>query len=94
MNLFSKNDERTKMTIQLELDEMEAELLTMSVALLMRYNEERIERHNNHKEYSMDKLFAKMEMLAHTGDLWVRLQKAQGTTQEEITLFLQETGSK
>jgi hypothetical protein len=94
MNLFIQNDERTKMDIQLELDEIDAEILTMSVAMLMRYTEERIERHRNHKDYSMDKLFAKMEMLARTGDLWARLQKAQGTTQEEIALFLREAGNE
>lgn len=93
MNLFIQNDERTKMDIQLELDEIDAEILTMGVAMLMRYTEERIEHHRNHKDYSMDKLFAKMEMLARTGDLWVRLQKAQGATQEEIALFLREAGN-
>lgn len=76
-----------------EIDEIDTEILTMGVAMLMRYTEERIERHRNHKDYSMDKLFAKMEMLARTGDLWVRLQKAQGTTQEEIALFLREAGN-
>lgn len=95
MNLFIQNDERTEMdNIQLELDEIDTEILTMGVAMLMRYTEERIERHRNHKDYSMDKLFAKMEMLARTGDLWVRLQKAQGTTQEEIALFLREAGNE
>ena len=76
-----------------EIDEIDAEILTMGLAMVMRYTEERIERHRNHRDYSMDKLFAKMEMLARTGDLWVRMQKHQGLTQEEISLFLREAGN-
>ena len=81
------------MNVQIEIDELDAEILTMSVAMLMRYTEGRIERHNNHKDYSMDKLFAKMEMLARTDDRWVRLHKAQGMSQDEISMFLREAGN-
>lgn len=78
------------MTEPFHTSEADAEILTLSVSMFMRFIEENIERHRNHKDYSMDKLFALMDMYARTGDLWVRLQKHQGATQEEIAMFLQE----
>lgn len=74
----------------LELNEKEAELSAMGMAMLLTFFQEKINKHKNHKDYSMDKLFAMMEMYATTGDLWVRFQEATGTTREEIALFLQE----
>lgn len=77
-----------KMT--LEVTKTEAELLTMASSLLLKAIEEEIAKHRNHKDYSMDKLFAKMEMYVRTGDLWVRLQKMCGATQEEIAEYLMD----
>ncbi len=75
---------------QIELTEKEAELSAMGMAMLLTFFQERIEKHKNHKDYSMDKLFAVMEMYATTGDLWVRFQEATGTTKEEIAQYLSE----
>lgn len=74
----------------LEIGSTDTEILTMATAMFMRFIEENLENHKNHKDYSMDKLFALMEMYARTGDLWVRLQKLAGATQEEIAQYLQE----
>jgi hypothetical protein len=38
----------------------------------------------------MDKLFAFMELYVRAGDIWVRLQKLQGATQDEIAQYLSE----
>jgi hypothetical protein len=75
---------------QIELTEKEAELSAMGMAMLLTFFQERIEKHKNHKDYSMDKLFAMMEMYANTGDLWVRFQMLNGATREEIAQYLQE----
>jgi hypothetical protein len=74
----------------LELSETEVEINTLATALFMKFMETEIERHKNHKDYSMDKLFALMEMYVRSGDIWVRLQKLQGATQEEIAQYLSE----
>lgn len=74
----------------LEIGSTDTEILTMATAMFMRFMEENLERHKNHKDYSMDKLFALMEMYTRTGDLWVRLQKLSGATQEEIAEFLEK----
>ena len=74
----------------LEIGSTDTEILTMATAMFMRFIEENLEKHKNHKDYSMDKLFAMMEMYVRTGDLWARLQKLNGATQEEIAEYLQE----
>lgn len=74
--------------LTLEITEKEADILAMGTAMFLTFTQQRIERHENHKDYSMDKLFAKMEMLITTGDLWARLQKLQGISQEEISDYL------
>lgn len=76
--------------ITLEVSEKDLLILTEGVNATMQLITKAIEAHRNHKDYSMDKLFAMMEMYATTGDLWVRLHKAQGLTQEEIALYLSE----
>ena len=74
----------------LELSETELEVSTLATAMFMKFMESEIERHKNHKDYSMDKLFAFMELYVRAGDIWVRLQKLQGATQEEIAQYLSE----
>lgn len=74
----------------LELDKVEMHIVTSGVSAIMQMLTEHIERHRNHKDYSMDKLFAIMDMYATAGNLWANLQKAQGMTQEEIALYLSE----
>lgn len=79
-----------QMMAQIELNEKEAELSAMGMAMLLTFMQEQINKHKNHKDYSMDKLFALMEMYATIGDLWVRYQMATGLTREEIAEYLQE----
>ena len=74
----------------LEIGSTDTEILTLATAMFMKFMETEIQRHKNHKDYSMDKLFALMEMYVRSGDLWVRLQKLAGATQEDIAEFLQE----
>lgn len=81
-----------KMT--LEITETEADILAMGAAMFLTFTAERINHHNNHKDYSMDKLFAKMEMYAVAGDLWARLQKLQGVSQEDIAEYLEGRGNE
>jgi hypothetical protein len=75
---------------QIELTEKEAELSAMGMALLLTFMQEQLNKHKNHKDYSMDKLFALMEMYATTGDLWVRYQMTTGLTREEISQYISE----
>jgi len=89
----SKNDDREKKMdekIVIELDRVELHLATQGVSAVMQMLTEYIEKHRNHKDYSMDKLFSLMDMYATAGNLWANLQKAQGTTQEEIAQYLAE----
>lgn len=76
--------------ITIEMDRVELHVATQGVSAVMQMLTEYIERHRNHKDYSMDKLFALMDMYATAGNLWANLQKAQGMTQEEIALYLSE----
>ena len=76
--------------IAIEMDRVELHVATQGVSAVMQMLTEYIERHRNHKDYSMDKLFALMDMYATAGNLWANLQKAQGMTQEEIALYLSE----
>ena len=62
----------------LEIGSTDTEILTMATSMFLRFMEEQIAKHKNHKDYSMDKLFAMMEMYVRTGDLWARLQKLNG----------------
>lgn len=79
-----------QMMAQMEITEKEAELSAMGMAMLLTFMQEQINKHKNHKDYSMDKLFALMEMYATIGDLWVRYQMITGLTREEIAEYLQE----
>lgn len=74
----------------LEIGSTDTEILTLATSMFLKFMEEQIAKHKNHKDYSMDKLFAMMEMYVRTGDLWARLQKLNGVTQEEIAEYLQE----
>lgn len=74
----------------LPISEAETEITTLAMGLFMKFMETQIESHKNHKDHSMDKFFAMMEMYVRAGDVWVRLQKLQGTTQEEIAQYLSE----
>lgn len=76
--------------ITLEVSERELLVITEGVSATMQLLSKALDKHRNHKDYSMDKLFALMEMYATTGDLWVRLHKAQGISQEEISQYLAE----
>lgn len=74
----------------IELNEKESEILALSSAMFLTFMQEQIQKHKNHKDYSMSKLFALMEMYATTGDLWVRLQMLNGVSREEIAEYLAE----
>jgi pyrroloquinoline quinone (PQQ) biosynthesis protein C len=76
--------------ITLEVSEKELMIITEGVNATMQLLSKTLEKHRNHKDYSMDKLFVIMEMYANTGDLWLKLHKAQGITQEEIAQYLAE----
>jgi hypothetical protein len=77
-------------TRALEISDADSALIELGMALVLRYTEERIERHRNHKDYSMDKLFSKMETLIRAGDLWARVKIHQGMTPEEVALLVRE----
>ncbi len=76
--------------ITIEVSPRELMLMTEAINATMATITEALNKHRNHKDYSMDKLFAIMEMYATTGDLWSKLHKAAGMTQEEISEYLAE----
>jgi hypothetical protein len=76
--------------ITLEVSERELHIITEGVSATMQLLSKTLEKHRNHKDYSMDKLFMIMEMYANTGDLWVKLHKSAGISQEEIAQYLLE----
>lgn len=76
--------------ITLEFNKRELAVLTEGVNATMQTLTKALEKHRNHKDYSMEKLFVIMEMYATTGDLWAKLHKAQGITQEELAEYLAE----
>jgi hypothetical protein len=76
--------------ITLEVSERELLIITEGVNATMQLLSKTLEKHRNHKDYSMDKLFMIMEMYANTGDLWVKLHKSAGISQEEIAQYLLE----
>jgi hypothetical protein len=84
------NDE----TVVLELNGRELAILTEGVNATMQLLSKTLEKHRNHKDYSMEKLFVIMEMYANTGDLWLKLHKTAGITQEEIAEYLEQQGDK
>ena len=76
--------------ITLEVSERELMIITEGVSATMQLLSKTLEKHRNHKDYSMDKLFVIMEMYANTGDLWVKLHRSAGISQEEIAQYLAE----
>jgi hypothetical protein len=74
----------------LTVTEKELLILTEGISATMQTLAKALEKHRNHKDYSMDKLFVIMEMYATTGDLWLKLHKAQGISQEAIAEYLAE----
>jgi hypothetical protein len=81
-------EQMEKMTI--EIDRREAHLLTAGVSLLLQMVSDDIAEWKNKNDESMDKLFVMMEMYAGAGEVWAKLQEAQGTTREEIAQYLAE----
>lgn len=81
-------DENENITI--EVSRAELLLITEGVSETLQTLTKVLEKHRNHKDYSMDKLFAIMEIYATTGNLWAKLHRAQGLSQEEIALYLSE----
>jgi predicted proteasome-type protease len=75
--------------ITLEVNETELALITEGVSATMQTIAKLLEKHRNHKDYSMEKLFTIMEMYATTGDVWLKLHKAQGISQEDIAQYLE-----
>jgi hypothetical protein len=77
-------------TVTLEVSGRELAILTEGVSATMQLLSKHLEKHRNHKDYSMDKLFVIMEMYAQTGELWAKLHKTAGISQEEIAEYLEE----
>jgi hypothetical protein len=78
----------------LEVTGKELAILTEGVSATMQLLSKTLEKHRNHKDYSMEKLFVIMEMYAHTGELWLKLHKTAGISQEEIAEYLEQQGDK
>lgn len=76
--------------VTLEITGKELAILTEGVNATMQMLSKTLEKHRNHKDYSMEKLFVIMEMYAQTGELWLKLHKTAGITQEEIAEYLAE----
>ena len=74
----------------LEVSGKELAILTEGVNATMQLLSKTLEKHRNHKDYSMEKLFVIMEMYANTGELWLKLHKTAGISQEEIAEYLAE----
>jgi hypothetical protein len=88
--LLQRRKEKPMDKVTLEVTEEEATILGMATSMFLKFMEEQVDKHKNHKDYSMDKLFAIMEMYANAGDLWRRVHLAAGTTEEEIREYLSQ----
>lgn len=80
--------------VTIEVTEMEAELLTNGLALLLQMMASDLERWSNKKDSSMEKLFMLMEVQIRTGDLWSRVQRAKGVDLETIAEHLAEADTE
>lgn len=80
--------------VVLEVNGRELAILTEGVSATMQMLSKTLEKHRNHKDYSMEKLFVIMEMYAQTGELWAKLHKTAGISQEEIAEYLEQQGDK
>lgn len=74
----------------IELDRRELHLATAGVSLLLQMITDDISSFKNKNDESLDRLFLMMEMYAGAGELWAKLQEAQGVSREEIAEYLAE----
>jgi hypothetical protein len=80
--------------VKIEVDKAELEVLIFGVSEYLQMITKYIGKHRNHKDYSMDKLFAVMDAYAASGALWSKLHEAKGYSKEEIAQFLDELEAK
>jgi len=82
------------MSVNLELDKSELIIVHEAVSLLMTVKSAQITNFENRKskdeEENLERLFRKMDSYANTADVWVKILKTVGATQEEISEFLRE----
>lgn len=71
------------------------ELVTVyeAVSMMVALRGGQVAKHRMYKETSMDRLFEKMEAYTEIGLVWVKMSKALGLSQEEISEYL-ENASK
>lgn len=71
------------------------EMITLyeGLGMLVALRGKMVSKHRMYKEESMDRLFEKMEAYTEAGMIWVKMSKALGLTQEEISEYL-ENASK
>ena len=81
-----------KETVTLELDLEEGAFLNMGLALLLEMLGNDIEKWDNKKESSMDKLFFLMDTKVGVASLWRKILITMGASPEDITEHLESAG--
>ena len=76
--------------VTIELDRKEMHIATAGVSLLLQMITDDISSFKNKNDESLNKLFVMMEMYASAGEVWAKLQEAQGVSREEIAEYLAE----
>lgn len=81
-----------KETTTLEIDSEEGAFLNMGLALLLEMLGNDIEKWENKKDSSMDKLFFLMDTKSGVSHLWRKILLSMGATPEEIAEHLESAG--
>lgn len=81
-----------KETIAIEIDVEEGAFLNMGLALLLEMLGNDIEKWDNKKESSMDKLFFLMDTKVGVQTLWRKILISMGASPEDIAEHLESAG--
>ena len=81
-----------KETMQLEVDVEEGAFLNMGLALLLEMLGNDIEKWDNKKDSSMDKLFFLMDTKVGVANLWRKVLLTMGASPEDIAEHLESAG--
>lgn len=75
-----------------DMDFTKDEMMTIyeAVGLMVAIKGGMVSQHRMNKDTSMDRLFEKMEAYTEAGLVWVKMSKALGVSQEEISEYLEK----
>lgn len=75
-----------------DMDFTKEEMVTIyeAVGMLVALRGGMVSQHRMNKDTSMERLFEKMEAYTEVGLIWVKMSKALGLSQEEISEYLEK----